>query len=49
MNGYPTNNNVISELCDIYGLHNFIDQSTCFKSTTFSFIEIMSTDILWRL
>ena len=37
----PTKSPVISELCDTYGLHNLIDQPTCFKGTTPTVIDII--------
>ena len=41
MNIYPTKSPVISELCDLYGLHNLIDQPTCFKGATPSVIDVI--------
>ena len=41
MNSCPTKSPVISELCDIYGLHNLIDQPTCFKGTIPSLIDVI--------
>ena len=37
----PTKSPVISELCDLYGLHNLIDQPTCFKGATSSVIDVI--------
>ena len=34
MNSCPSKSNVISELCDMYGLYNLITEPTCFKSAT---------------
>ena len=41
MNSCPTKSFVISEFCDVYGLHNLIDQPTCFKSKTPSLIDVI--------
>ena len=41
MNNCLTKSPAISELCDTYGLHNLIDQPTCFKGTTPTVIEII--------
>ena len=41
MNSCPTKGPVISELCDLYGLHNLIDHPTCFKGATLSVIDVI--------
>ena len=41
MNSCPAKSPVISGLCDTYGLHNLIDQPTCFKGTTPTVIDII--------
>ena len=41
MNSCPTKSPVISELYDLYGLHNLIDQPTCFKGATPSVIDVI--------
>ena len=37
----PTKSSVISKFWDIYGLHDLIDQPTCFKGTTPSLIDVI--------
>ena len=41
MNCCPTKSSVISELCDLYGLHNLIMKPTCFKGSTPSVIDVV--------
>ena len=41
MNSCPTKSSVISEFCDVYGLHNLINQPTCFKGKTPSLIDVI--------
>ena len=41
MNSCPTKSPVISELCDLYGVHNLIDQPTCFKGATPNDIDVI--------
>ena len=41
LNSCPTKSSAISEFCDVYGLHNLIDQPTCFKGKTPSLIDVI--------
>ena len=41
MNSCPIKSSVISVFCDVYGLHNLIDQPTCFKGKAPSLIDVI--------